>query len=55
MTMQKLTALALLISLTGCVPVFDEPTTPEITFDNVAPSQAPMEYADILCCFDCTV
>lgn len=50
--------LALLIALsqlTACVRVYDFSSVETLEFNYAAPSQAPVGYADLLCCFDCTV
>jgi len=46
--------LAALTQTAACVPVF-ESEAPLMTFDAVPPSVAPMNFADIMCCYDCTV
>lgn len=55
MTLRTLLMIAALTQLTACYPVFDMRTPEKLTFDAVPPSQAPMTYADLMCCFDCTV
>lgn len=47
--------LSALLMTTACVPVFDTKTPEVITFDAEPLSVAPMNYADIMCCYDCTV
>lgn len=55
MLIRTLFALAALMSTAACVPVFEGDNKINMTFDAVPPSQAPMNFADIMCCFDCTV
>jgi hypothetical protein len=47
--------LAVLTQTAACVPVFDTKAPLVITFDAEPASVAPMNYADIMCCYDCTV
>jgi hypothetical protein len=46
-------AVLALISLSGCIaiPRIDIPET--LTFDYELPSQQPMNYSDLLCCYEC--
>lgn len=43
-----------LISLSACVMVPEIKMTETLEFNYGAPSQQPIGYADLLCCFDCT-
>lgn len=55
MTKKIIIALTSAILLTACVatPRIDIPNT--LSFNYQPPSQAPMSYNDILCCYDCQV
>ncbi len=55
MLIRTLLILTALISTSACVPVFDFSTPEKLTFDHMPPSQAPVTYADMMCCFECTV
>ena len=48
-------AAAALLSTSACYPVFDYSTPEKLTFDAMPPSQAPVTYADMMCCFECAV
>ncbi len=41
--------------LSACVAIPEVEIPHKMTFDYVIPNQAPMSYADILCCYDCRV
>lgn len=41
--------------LSGCVMIPDMTMSETLQFDAVPPSQQPVGFADLLCCFDCTV
>lgn len=44
-----------LTQLSACVVIPKIKMAESYNFDFEAPSQAPVGYADLLCCFDCTV
>ena len=55
MTRFALIAL-MLTSLTACMPQFEkEAQEVKLTFDYVPTSQATLNYADLMCCYDCAV
>ena len=52
----RLCVLALCLShLSGCVAVPQDVFTESVDFSYAAPSQTPMSYDDLLCCYECTV
>jgi hypothetical protein len=50
-----LVLLLTLTQLTACVAVPEINITETLHFDSPAPSQEPVSYADLMCCYDCTV
>ena len=46
---------AVLTQTAACVPIFDFKTPEKLTFDAPAPPLVQTHYADLMCCYDCTV
>ena len=44
-----------LTQLTACMVTPDIKISETLHFDSPAPSQEPVSYADLMCCYDCTV
>jgi len=51
----RIIAISIILTQTACVPVFDFSTNEKLTFNFAPPSQQPMGYADLMCCYDCVV
>ena len=52
----RLCVFALILThLSACVAVPQDVFTETMDFSYAAPSQAPMSYDDLLCCYQCTV
>lgn len=55
MLARNLCLIAALCLVTACVPRMPKINMPEhYSFDQPMPSQAPMSYNDLLCCYECT-
>ncbi len=50
---ENILALVAIISLSGCVAIPRIEIPDALTFDYEMPSQQPMSYSDLLCCYEC--
>ncbi len=52
---KTLILIAALTQLSGCIAVPEITISETLHFDSPMPSQEPVSYADLMCCYDCTV
>lgn len=55
MLLRILLLTSVLSSLTACMATPRINIRETLKFDQPAPSQEPVSYADLMCCYDCTV